>query len=57
MDLPASYIKYYLDWLTGLDWHSLLVDILVLGLGLTALILSVGLNWRDWRRLRGPFLS
>jgi len=55
IDLPTSYIKYYLDLLTGLDWHPLLVDMLVLGLGLVALGLSVGLNWRDWRRSRGPF--
>jgi hypothetical protein len=51
--LPASYIKYYLDLLTGLDWNPLLVDMLTLVLGLAALGLSVGLNWRDWRRPRG----
>jgi hypothetical protein len=56
-DLPASYIKYYLDLITGLDWHPLLVDILVLGLGLAALGLSIGLNWRDRRQSREALRS
>jgi Protein of Unknown function (DUF2784) len=49
-DLPDSYVKYYLDLLTGLDWDSLLVDVSVLLLGLVALGTSAWLNWRDWHR-------
>lgn len=49
-DLPRSYVKYYLDRLTGLDWSPAFVNGLVLTLGLVALVLSVALNWRDRRR-------
>jgi len=48
--LPNSYVKYYVDRLTGLSWDPHLVDVTVLLLGLAALGLSIGLNWRDWRR-------
>ena len=48
--LPNSYVKYYLDHLTGLSWDRHLVDITVLLIGLAALSLSISLNWRDWRR-------
>ena len=51
-DLPYSYVKYYADRLTGLDWDPLIVDAAVLGLGLLALILSLWMNWRDYRRRR-----
>ena len=47
--LPASYVKYYLDALTGLDWDPLLVDPAVGVIGLAAFGASVWLNWRDWR--------
>ena len=50
--LPASYVKYYLDALTGLDWDLLLVDVSVGVIALAALGASVWLNWRDWRRAR-----
>ena len=50
--LPASYVKYYLDKLTGLDWDPALVDPAVGVIGLAALGLSIWLNWRDWRRSR-----
>lgn len=50
--LPNSYVKYYLDRLTGLAWDPALVDGLVVGLGLTALALSVWTNLRDRRRHR-----
>ena len=49
--LPASWVKYYLDQLTGLAWNATLVDGLVIGVALAALVLSVGLNLRDRRRL------
>lgn len=48
--LPASWVKYYLDRLTGLAWNATLVDGLVVGTALAALVLSVGLNLRDRRR-------
>ncbi len=50
--LPASYIKYYLDALTGLDWQPALVDASVAVIGLAAWGLSIALNVRDWRRAR-----
>jgi len=48
--LPDSYVKYYIDRLTGSDWDPRLVDGTVLVIGLTVLGLSIYLNWRDWRR-------
>lgn len=50
--LPNSYIKYYLDRLTGLDSDRLAVDGLVVGCAAAALGLSLWLNGRDWRRAR-----
>ena len=47
--LPASFIKYYADRITGYDTNALLIDVLVLVLGLSALALSLWINWRDWR--------
>ncbi len=51
--LPASYIKYYADALTGASWNPVLIDAWVVGLALSALALSVVLNGRDWRQRRG----
>ena len=48
--LPASWVKYYLDQLTGVAWNAGLVDGLVIGTALAALVLSVVLNMRDRRR-------
>ncbi len=45
--LPASWVKYYLDGLTGVAWDTGLVDGLVIGAALAALVLSVTLNLRD----------
>ena len=50
-DLPTSYVKYYVDRLTGMDWNSSLVDNGVAALGIVALIVSIVLNVRD-RRVR-----
>jgi hypothetical protein len=50
--LPASSIKYYTDALTGQSWNPTLIDLWVVGLALTALVVSAELNWRDWRRQR-----
>lgn len=47
--LPHSYVKYYLDRLTGSDWDPLLVGSTVVIVGLAALVVSIRLNWRDWR--------
>ncbi len=49
-DLPASWIKYHVDALTGRDWNPTLVDAAVMGGGLAALGLSLALNARDRRR-------
>ena len=49
-DLPGSYLKYYADHLTGWDWNPAAVDTTVLVVGLAAWVVSLGLNWRDWRR-------
>jgi hypothetical protein len=46
-NLPNSYVKYYLDRMTGLDWNSSLVDNGVAALGIAALIISIALNVRD----------
>ena len=46
-NLPNSYIKYYVDKLTGLSWDPFAVDAAVLILGLSAFALSCWLNWRD----------
>lgn len=46
-DLPTSYVKYYLDRLTGLDWSSSFVDNGVAAVGIVALIISIVLNLRD----------
>ncbi len=51
--LPASYIKYYADRITGYDTNALLIDASVLVLGLSALALSLWTNWRDWRSRGG----
>ena len=58
--LPASWLQYYLDLVTGLDWSAALVDGLVIGSAAAALMLSVVLNlrdararWRDQGRPRG----
>ena len=39
--LPSSYVKYYLDSATGLEWDASLVDASVAGLGLAALSLNL----------------
>ena len=51
-DLPYSYVKYYADRLTGLDWDPFVVDATVLMLGLLALALSVRANWRGYLERR-----
>lgn len=45
--LPASWVEYYLDRLTGFDWSTATVDALVVGSAFGALLLSAVLNLRD----------
>ena len=44
-ELPSSWLKYYLDRVTGASWDPALVDTLVVTLALIALALSVWLNF------------
>jgi Protein of Unknown function (DUF2784) len=46
-NLPNSYIKYYVDKLTGLSWNPRVVDATVLILCLSAFALSCWLNRRE----------
>ena len=48
--LPNSFIKFYMDRLTGKDWDPDLLDASVVFFGLGALGISAWVNWRDWRR-------
>lgn len=45
-DLPLSYIKYYLDLLTGFSWDPFIVDLMVAGFGVAAFLISVYVNFR-----------
>jgi len=47
-DMPASYIKFLLDTLTGLDFNPLFVDILTGSAFGLALLLSLILNIKDY---------
>ena len=49
-DLPASYVKYYADRITGLDLDPGWVDTTVAIVGVSLFVLSAGLNWRDLKR-------
>ena len=51
-NLPNSYIKYYVDKLTGFSWDPLVVDTAVLIFGLMAFALSCWLNWKDYHSNR-----
>ena len=48
-NLPYSYVKYYIDKLTGLKWDPLAVDVAVVILGLLAFVLSCRLNFKDYK--------
>jgi Protein of Unknown function (DUF2784) len=47
-DLPYSYVKYLADRLTGLDFNAKLVDDATLWSYIAALVISAGLNLRDF---------
>ena len=49
-DLLSSYVKYYVDRLSGFDWDPFSVDLTVAILGILAFAVSIYLNWCDWRR-------
>jgi hypothetical protein len=46
--LPASWIKYYADNITGMNLDATTIDVLVGVLGFAALTLSIALNIRDY---------
>jgi hypothetical protein len=47
--LPNSYVKYYLDRITGLDLDPAVINAGVLATTLVAFGLSVWLNWKEVR--------
>jgi hypothetical protein len=49
-DLPYSYTKYMADRLTGLDINATRVDNVTLYTFLAALVISIALNLRDYKR-------
>ena len=51
-DLPVSYVKYLADRILGTDIDAALIDALTLWTLVAALILSMGLNYLDYRRER-----
>jgi hypothetical protein len=51
-DLPVSYVKYLADRLTGLSFNPNLVDNVTLWSFVSALVLSVTLNLKDWIKSR-----
>lgn len=46
-DLPASYVKYYLDSISGFAWSAPLVDSIVAISGVGALLISGWLNYKN----------
>jgi hypothetical protein len=51
-DLPYSYTKYLADRLTGLDINATMVDNATLYSFLAALVISIVLNLRDYKKRR-----
>ncbi|MDZ7697486.1 MAG: DUF2784 domain-containing protein [Deltaproteobacteria bacterium] len=49
---PYSYVKYYMDRLTGISWEPLIVDGGVVALGVSAFVLSCWFNLRDRKKTR-----
>lgn len=48
-NLPASYIKYYADYLSGTSWDPFIIDIGTAAVGISAFLLSIWFNWKDWK--------
>jgi hypothetical protein len=51
-NLPDSYIKYLADRLTGFNFNPSLVELMTLMAFFTALVVSVFMNIRDFKRDR-----
>ncbi|MEE9169154.1 MAG: DUF2784 domain-containing protein [bacterium] len=51
-DMPASYIKFLVDSMTGLDVNAEIVDVVTLAALILALAGSITTNWLDWRRVK-----
>jgi hypothetical protein len=51
-DLPISYIKYLIDRLTGLDVNETIVNKATLYFFIIALVISLFLNIKDFRKRR-----
>ncbi|HKJ34196.1 MAG TPA: DUF2784 domain-containing protein [Balneolales bacterium] len=49
-DMPMSYMKFLLDHLTGLNWNPTLVDYGTLIGFILALVASITLNIRDYKK-------
>lgn len=49
-NLPASYIKYYADYLTGTKWDPFIIDLGTAAVGISSFLLSVWFNVKDLRR-------
>ncbi len=49
-DMPGSYTKFLVDSVTGLDVNATVVDAGTLLFFILALLASVAVNMRDWRR-------
>ena len=52
VDLPASWVKYYVDWMTNTAWDAGLVDGVVAVAGIGAFLVSVAMNYRDYASKR-----
>ena len=53
LNLPNSYVTYYLDKITGLSWNPRVVDAGVVIVGLLAFTLSLWFNRRDCKARKG----
>lgn len=51
-DMPNSYIKFLIRQLTGIDLSAVLVDAATAGFFFLALMISIYLNVRDFRKAR-----
>lgn len=52
-NLPNSYVKWLIDAPTGLDIAPMTADMIVVVVYVTALLLSITLIVKDWRRNHG----
>lgn len=49
LDMPSSYIKFFLDSITGLNFNAKMIDILTLTFYLLALTASIITNIKVWK--------